>query len=569
MQRFQAEIRAVAKLDHPNIVRALDAQTAGGLHLFVMEYVDGQRLDEVVAARGRLAVDYACKCARLAALGLQHAHERGLAHRDFKPQNLMLSKTGQVKILDFGLSKLAASSASRGGMTSQGVILGTPEYMAPEQARDTSTAGPLADVYALGATLFYLLTGQPPFTGTTAIDIVVKQLNDVPPRVTDLRPDVPAGLADLIARMLAKDTADRPQTAKDVAEALGPYTTRAAASPGASVAESPPLTSAALPSLTTSLRRTATRRRWPLVAAVLLAIGLAVTAAVVFRVKTADGNIVVTVNEPDAEVFVDGERITVTRKGDEPIEIRKAAGKHTLEVKKGGFKLESRELMLKAEGREPIKINLEALFAVKPQEPRKEEPVKSGEITLPAKQKMPEKPAEEKANLEKPVERPPVSANATTEPAADPKRSPAAVDPWGLYEGWEVGTMRKMAIWVDEGGWHLRVTNHRNAKNIKHSYTGTVAVVGGLITEVRPRLPKGYAHGRIEVQPDKSRLTIDFQTTSNGRQAGFDFQVSKGSRQLDIEITRPDHGIFIGRKGWSAPTGTFSIPVVEPPGGSK
>ncbi|MFO0810193.1 MAG: protein kinase [Gemmataceae bacterium] len=263
--RFHAEIRAVAKLDHPNIVRALDAQTAGGLHLFVMEYVDGQRLDEVVAARGRLPVDYACKCARLAALGLQHAHEKGLAHRDFKPQNLMLSKAGQVKILDFGLAKLATETKSRGGMTSQGVILGTPEYMAPEQARDTSSAGPPADIYALGATLFFLLTGRPPFTGGSAIDIVMKQINEPPPRVTELRPDVPQGLADLIARMLAKDAADRPATAKEVAEALGPYTKRTAMA-NAEAADVNPLAFDGLPSLTTSLRKPATRRRWPLVA---------------------------------------------------------------------------------------------------------------------------------------------------------------------------------------------------------------------------------------------------------------------------------------------------------------
>jgi serine/threonine protein kinase len=224
VERFGREIKAAAKLDHPNIVRAYDAEPAGDLQLLVMEYVEGQSLADVLHESGPLPVAVACEYVRQAALGLQHAHEKGMVHRDIKPHNLMLAPTGVVKILDFGLAKLA-SERRTDGLTRENAMMGTPEYLAPEQARDTAAADVRADIYALGCTLFCLLTGRPPFRteGNDYLSVVLAHLEQPPPRVTDVRPDVPPTLANLIDRMLAKDPAERPQTPGEVAAALEPF----------------------------------------------------------------------------------------------------------------------------------------------------------------------------------------------------------------------------------------------------------------------------------------------------------------------------------------------------------
>ena len=153
-ERFQREVRAAAKLDHVNIVRAFDADQAGSSMLLAMEFVKGRTLADVVTKKGPLPVADACHCVRQAALGLQHADDHGMVHRDIKPHNLMLTDKGVVKILDFGLAKLASERASRAGLTGRDVIMGTPEYMAPEQARNTAAADIRADIYAWAAPCF-------------------------------------------------------------------------------------------------------------------------------------------------------------------------------------------------------------------------------------------------------------------------------------------------------------------------------------------------------------------------------------------------------------------------------
>src|SRR5437763_2469656 len=212
VERFNREVRAAARLDHPNIVKAYDAEQAGSLQLLAMEYVEGKNLADVLAKKGPLPVAYACQCARQVALGLQHAHERGMVHRDVKPQNLMLTPRGVVKILDFGLAKLASERKRGPGLTQDGMAMGTPAYIAPEQAVDTATADVRADIYSLGCTLFELLTGRPPFVGDKPMAVILSHVNDAPPPLESRRPDVPAGLAELVARMLAKKPEDRPQT---------------------------------------------------------------------------------------------------------------------------------------------------------------------------------------------------------------------------------------------------------------------------------------------------------------------------------------------------------------------
>jgi serine/threonine protein kinase len=222
VEHFRREVQAVARLAHPNIVTAYDADQAGDVHFLVMEHVAGITLDRLVARDGPLRIETACDMVRQAALGLQHAHERGMVHRDVKPGNIIRSADGSVKVLDFGLAQLAAEEAPAEAPSGTAPLVGTPDYIAPEQARDPNGAGAASDTYGLGCTLYCLLTGQPPFPGGTVLQKLLAH-QDRPPRpVTELRPDVPPALAALLDRMLAKNPARRPSAAT-VAAALAEF----------------------------------------------------------------------------------------------------------------------------------------------------------------------------------------------------------------------------------------------------------------------------------------------------------------------------------------------------------
>jgi formylglycine-generating enzyme required for sulfatase activity len=240
LERFEREVRAAAKLIHPNIVIAYDAERAGDLHMLVMEFVEGQSLDHVLRREGPLPVLHACMYARQTALGLQHAHERGMVHRDIKPHNLMLTPKGQVKILDFGLAKVASERGTGGGLTAANAYMGTPDYSAPEQATDARTADIRADIYSLGCTLYCLLAGRPPFREETPVQTILAHLEKEPAPLPQLRPEVPAGLWLVVARMLAKAPAERYQAPAEAALALAPFCGPAAeAAPVAAPAASP------------------------------------------------------------------------------------------------------------------------------------------------------------------------------------------------------------------------------------------------------------------------------------------------------------------------------------------
>src|SRR5262249_48276731 len=225
LERFRQEVRAAAQLSHRNIVTAFDAEQVGGLHFLVMEYIEGVNLAEHLARAGPLPIVQACHAVEQAALGLQHAHDRGMIHRDIKPQNLMLDKGGVVKILDFGLARFAREHSPTGQprLTGTGVVMGTADYIAPEQTRGSRGVDIRADIYGLGCTLYHLLAGRVPFPDGTAVDKMVRHCVDAPAPLRSLRPDVPAELAAVMDKMMAKDPAARYQTPAEVAAALHPF----------------------------------------------------------------------------------------------------------------------------------------------------------------------------------------------------------------------------------------------------------------------------------------------------------------------------------------------------------
>jgi serine/threonine-protein kinase len=240
VQRFLREARAAAQVSHPNVVAVHDADRAGDAYYLAMELLDGIDLGRLVAQAGPLPVARACDYACQAAQGLQHAHQAGLVHRDVKPQNLFVALSsrgkprppgparledfagGTVKVLDLGLVLLQESSADSlaGALTQNGMVIGTVDYLAPEQAKNAHEAGPQADLYSLGCTLYYLLAGQPPFTGGQPLDRLLRHQFEAPPPITGKRPDVPPAVVSILDRLLAKRPEDRFASARELAEAL-------------------------------------------------------------------------------------------------------------------------------------------------------------------------------------------------------------------------------------------------------------------------------------------------------------------------------------------------------------
>src|SRR5262245_14058498 len=231
LERFEREMRSAARLNHTNIVAAYSAPPLEGLVAFAMEYVEGIDLHQLVQSKGPLSVARACFYVYQAALGLQHAADRQMVHRDIKPANLMLARDGKrqvVKILDFGLAKATLENPIDKGLTSDGQVLGTPQFMAPEQIRSAATADIRADIYSLGCTLYYLLTGSPPFHDKRSVyDIFQAHQNEHPPPLNEARADVPPELAAIVSQMTAKDPARRFQQPGEIAQALGLFLRKA------------------------------------------------------------------------------------------------------------------------------------------------------------------------------------------------------------------------------------------------------------------------------------------------------------------------------------------------------
>jgi serine/threonine protein kinase len=230
-ERFKREARAAAQLRHPNVVLVYDAgETASGVRFLAMEYVEGTDLGMLVKQHGPLPVLPVCDYIRQAALGLQHLHEHGLVHRDIKPSNLLLQQPGPgdpptrrtIKIVDLGLVRLqtGADGEQPATMTASGSVMGTPDYLAPEQALDAHSVDIRADLYSLGCTMYYLLTGQAPFPGTVVTEKLVAHQMYVPAPVTLHRPETPQAIVDVVDKLMAKKPEDRYQTPALLAAAL-------------------------------------------------------------------------------------------------------------------------------------------------------------------------------------------------------------------------------------------------------------------------------------------------------------------------------------------------------------
>ena len=222
VKRFYREIEAAAKLEHPNIVAAYDAGEHEGGHYLVMQFVEGRDLAATVKDRGPMVVQAAMECILQAARGLRYAHDKGIVHRDIKPSNLLMDHDGAVKILDMGLARIVgrADDSGKDRLTGSGEMMGSCDYMAPEQAMDTRHADARADIYSLGCTLFWLLTGHVPYKGQTLMEILWAHRESPIPAICTERPDVPQPLDAVFRKMVAKKPEDRYQSMAETITAL-------------------------------------------------------------------------------------------------------------------------------------------------------------------------------------------------------------------------------------------------------------------------------------------------------------------------------------------------------------
>jgi serine/threonine protein kinase len=220
LARFHKEAQATAALDHPNIVRAYDVDNEGENHYIVMEYIPGKDLNAIVKQEGPLPMELACNYIAQAAEGLQHAHDASLIHRDVKPANLLVDTKGVVKILDLGLALFSDSAEASLTVAHNENVLGTADYLAPEQAVNSHKVDFRADIYGLGCTLYFLLTGSPPFNDGTLAQRIARHQTQMPEDIRKLRPECPRDLADICVKMMQKRPEKRHGSMREVAQAL-------------------------------------------------------------------------------------------------------------------------------------------------------------------------------------------------------------------------------------------------------------------------------------------------------------------------------------------------------------
>jgi serine/threonine protein kinase/Leucine-rich repeat (LRR) protein len=398
--RFEREVRAAAKLNHSNIVTAYDADQANGVHFLVMEYVEGKDLSVLVKKDGPFPVAKSVKYVLQAARGLEFAHGEGVVHRDIKPANLLLDKKGVVKILDMGLARIDVGGdvAAQAELTGTGAVMGTVDYMAPEQGTSTKTADARADIYSLGCTLHFLLIGKPTYSGETVPARIVAHHNQPIPDLCRLRDEVPEAVQTIFRKMVAKKIEDRYQSMSEVIADLENYSSGQSGSSG--ILQSG-LSQPALPgsgvtqfddSAMTFLKSIPLQQSHPtrtthkpaptkadksdpakgskggkgnkkivygaIGAAVL---GLAIVAGIIFSRGSKADNLVIEVNEANALVTVANEQgqveLTQTT-GPAPISVDVEPGQHQLKVQKSGFQLLAKDFTVADEGTTTLKARM-------------------------------------------------------------------------------------------------------------------------------------------------------------------------------------------------------------------
>ena len=348
--RFEREVKAVSAISHPNIVAAYDADQEGDVHFLVMEYVEGSDLSVLVKQSGPFSVERAIQCVLQAARGLQAAHAQGIVHRDIKPANLLLDNNGTIKILDMGLARFHGDVPAQAELTALGMVMGTVDYMAPEQALDTKTADGRADIYSLGCTLYYLLTGEATYRGDTLTSRLLAHQSQPIPDLRASRPDISESLVAVFEKMVAKRVSERYRSMAEVIADLEhlPSTTllrRRQSDVARSDSDTAVLgTSRLTSSPTTSfVRRGSTGKGWRLRRRLLTCgtIAALVLTAVIIILKGKDGtNLEITVNWPDAVITVFNEQGALEVKRDfktDPIRISLKPGKKRIQIEKDGF----------------------------------------------------------------------------------------------------------------------------------------------------------------------------------------------------------------------------------------
>lgn len=349
ISRFDREMKAVGRFNHPNIVRATDAGEYHGQHYLAMEFVDGRDLFQIVNAYGRLKVCDACEVVRQAAIGIQHAHEHDLIHRDLKPSNLMVTKDGLVKVLDLGLARLQTKSDD--GLTADFQVMGTADYMAPEQALKALEVDFKADIYSLGCTLYALLCGQPPFADkqhSTSLRKIIAHEQEQPIQVHVRRAEIPIGLSKIADKAMAKLPSERFATAGDFATALQPFADGAdlvslyAQSPSTVVDAAEIDTADISPQLATADTQTSTSRKqkiadvqpknvlltWrPL--ALLLLVGIVALSSLIVLFNTANGTIIIEIQGGQIQASLEGEKVVIEDKARKTIYHLSIAGEKT------------------------------------------------------------------------------------------------------------------------------------------------------------------------------------------------------------------------------------------------
>jgi len=354
-RRFAREGKAAAAIGHDHIVAIHAVDTSGGLPYLVMQHVAGRSLQERIDRTGPLAVEDVVRIGMQAAQGLAAAHAVGLIHRDIKPSNILLEGgVERVKISDFGLAR-AVDDAS---LTQSGVVAGTPQYMSPEQARGEAVDH-RTDLFSLGSVLYALCTGRPPFRADTTMAVLRRVSDDAPRPIRELNPDVPAWLAAIVAKLHAKDPADRFGTANQVADLLGRclvYLREPKPGPPPFVGES------------AGAARTARPRRrlaWAAAGIIALAVvglgaaeasGVTDLVATVLRIRTRGGTLVLKTSDPEVRIKIDGEEIVISGAG--PQEIRLGAGLHTLVASKGE-KVDVKLVTITRGGKETVEVGFE------------------------------------------------------------------------------------------------------------------------------------------------------------------------------------------------------------------